>query len=68
MSRLESLQQRHSQSRRDLQSLLDEREDLAQERDAYKAKVHRLNFAMAALLKSDGFQAVDMDWILAENK
>ncbi len=51
-----------------LQSLLDEKEDLVQERDAYKCKIHRLNFAMSALLKSDGYQTLDLDWLLAENR
>ena len=50
------------------QSLLDEREDLVQERDAYKCKVHRLNHSMSALLKSDSHKFIDLDCILAENK
>ena len=51
-----------------LQSLLDEKEDLVQERDAYKCKVHRLNHAMSALLKSEGYKTIDLDWLLAENR
>jgi len=54
--------------RRDLQSLLDEKEDLIRERDSYKCKAHRLNHAMAALLKSDGYRAIDLDCLLAENR
>lgn len=46
---------------------MDEKQDLVQERDAYKCKVHRLNHAMNALLNSDGFKIIDLDWILAEN-
>lgn len=49
-------------------SLLDEKEDLVQERDAYKCKVHRLNHAMSALLKSDGYKTIDLDWLLSENQ
>lgn len=39
-----------------------------QERDSYKCKVHRLNFSMSALLKSDGYKSIDLDWIMAENR
>lgn len=49
------------------QSLLDEKEDLVQERDSYKCKVHRLNHSMSALLKCDGYKTIDLDWLLAEN-
>ena len=66
--RLEALQAKCAATRQDLQSMLDEKEDLVQERDAYKCKAHRLNFAMAALLKSDGYKSIDMDWIMAENR
>ena len=38
-----------------------------QERDSYKSKVHRLNHALTALLKSEGYKTIDLDWILAEN-
>ena len=38
--------------------MLDEKEDLVQERDAYKCKVHRLNHSMAALLKSNTYKLV----------
>ena len=52
VKRLEALQIKYECLKRDLQSLLDEKVDLIQERDAYKCKVHRLNHSMAALLKS----------------
>ena len=52
VKRLEKLQIKYDDLKRDLQSLLDEKVDLVQERDAYKCKVHRLNHSMAALLKS----------------
>ena len=47
---------------------MDEREDLVQERDAYKCKVHRLNHSMSALLKSDSHKYIDLDCVLAENR
>ena len=52
VKRLEKLQIKYDDLKRDLQSLLDEKVDLVQERDAYKCKVHRLNHSMSALLKS----------------
>ncbi|TRY71760.1 hypothetical protein TCAL_09724 [Tigriopus californicus] len=66
--KLELLQLKYSRLKQDLQSLLDEKEDLVQERDAYKCKVHRLNHAMSALLKSDGYKTIDLDWLLSENQ
>ena len=65
---LELTQMKYSKLKQDLQSLLDEREDLVQERDAYKCKVHRLNHSMSALLKSDSHKYIDLDCIVAENK
>ena len=59
--RLEGLQIKYDCLKRDLQSLLDEKVDLVQERDAYKCKVHRLNHSMTALLKSDGYKTLDVD-------
>ena len=56
--RLEALQIKYDCLKRDLQSLLDEKVDLIQERDAYKCKVHRLNHSMSALLKSGMYQSV----------
>ena len=64
---LEVVQMKYSRLKQDLQSLFDEREDLVQERDAYKCKVHRMNHAMAALLKSDCHKFIDLDCLLTEN-
>jgi len=66
--RLEGLQMKYDCLKRDLQSLLDEKVDLIQERDAYKCKVHRLNHSMSALLKSDGYKSLDVDSLLSENR
>lgn len=52
--------------RSDLQALLDEKEELVTERDAYRCKVHRLNHQMTSLLKTSS--SVDIDAILMENK
>jgi hypothetical protein len=68
VEKLEMLQTKYSSLKQDLQSLLDEKEDLVQERDAYKCKLHRLNHSMSALLKTDGYKAIDLDWIISENR
>jgi hypothetical protein len=68
IKRLETLQIKYGNLKRDFQSLLDEKVDLIQERDAYKCKVHRLNHSLAALLKSDGYKSLDVDSLLSENR
>jgi len=50
----------------DLQSVIDEKEELVTERDAYRCKVHRLNHQMSVLLK--GSSAIDIDSLVMENK
>lgn len=52
--------------RSDLQALLDEKEDLVTERDAYRCKVHRLNHELANVLKLS--PPIDIDAILMETK
>ncbi len=66
--KLESLQIKYDCLKRDVQSLLDEKVDLVQERDAYKCKLHRLNHNMSALLKSDGYKQLDVDSLISENR
>ena len=61
--RLEALQIKYDCLKRDLQSLLDEKVDLIQERDAYKCKVHRLNHSMSALLKSGIFPHLQLIFV-----
>ena len=49
-------------------SVLDDVQDLVQERDAYKFKLHRLNPSMGTLLKNDSHKSIDLDWLLSENR
>ncbi|KDR08927.1 hypothetical protein L798_00581, partial [Zootermopsis nevadensis] len=57
-----------TQMRTDLQAVLDEKEELVTERDAYKCKVHRLNHELNALLKGDSKKLVDVDSLVMENR
>ncbi|XP_014250960.1 coiled-coil domain-containing protein 149 isoform X2 [Cimex lectularius] len=50
----------------DLQALIDEKEELVTERDAYRCKVHRLNHEISILLKSK--IPMDIDALIVENK
>ncbi|CAG2054321.1 unnamed protein product [Timema podura] len=52
----------------DLQAVIDEKEELVTERDAYKCKVHRLNHELNSLLKSDNSPLVDIDTLVMENR
>lgn len=52
----------------DLQAVLDEKEELVTERDAYKCKVHRLNHELNAVLKGDNKKIVDVDALVMENR
>jgi len=52
----------------DLQAVLDEKEELVTERDAYKCKVHRLNHELNSLLKGDNKKIVDVDALVMENR
>jgi hypothetical protein len=52
----------------DLQAVLDEKEELVTERDAYKCKVHRLNHELNTLLKGDSKKLVDVDALVMENR
>jgi hypothetical protein len=52
----------------DLQAVLDEKEELITERDAYKCKVHRLNHELNAVLKGDSKRLIDIDSLVMENR
>lgn len=54
----------------DFRSLLDEKEEIVTERDAYKCKVHRLNHELNMALKNENAQAkvLDIDALVLENK
>ena len=57
-----------NQLERDLQQVLDEKEDLETERDAYKNKYDRLNQELNFILKGDERRVVDIDALIMENK
>ena len=56
------------QLERDLQQVLDEKEELVTERDVYKNKQDRLNTELNYVLKGDERRIVDVDALIMENK
>ncbi|XP_049952464.1 coiled-coil domain-containing protein 149 isoform X1 [Schistocerca serialis cubense] len=68
VQQLETLNQRCTQMALDLQAVLDEKEDLVTERDAYKCKVHRLNHELHVVLKGDSNKVMDVDALVMENR
>lgn len=56
------------QLERDLQQVLDEKEELVTERDVYKNKYERLNQELNYILKGDENRIVDIDALSMENK
>ena len=56
------------QLERDLQQVLDEKEEHVTERDAYKSKYERLNAELNYILKGDEKRVVDIDALVMENK
>lgn len=71
VAQLETFRNRVTLMEQDLQSILDEKEDLIMSRDAYKRKVERLNLKLNELLRrrpsDDGGVHVDIDSLEAEN-
>ena len=57
-----------AQMQRDMQQLLDEKEELVTERDVYKNKFDRLNNELNYLLKGDERRVVDVDALLRDNQ
>ena len=57
-----------NQLERDLQQVLDEKEELVTERDVYKTKYDRLNTELNYVLKGDEKRIVDIDTLIMENK
>ena len=53
---------------RDLQQVLDEKEEQETERDAYKTKYERLNTELNFILKGDENRILDIDALVMENK
>lgn len=58
----------YCQLERDLQQVLDEKEELVTERDVYKTKYARLNQELNYILKGDEKRVVDIDALVMENK
>ena len=57
-----------SQMERDLQQLLDEKEELVMERDVYRNKYERLNKELNLILKGDERRILDIDALVTENR
>lgn len=70
IAQLETLKKQIAQLKYDLKGVLDEKEEIVTERDAYKCKSHRLNFELNTALKNDGPEAkiLDLDALILENK
>lgn len=66
IDQLEGLKKKNAQLQFDFRSLLDEKEEIVNERDVFKCKVHRLNHELNMVLKGDG--AFDIDSLILENK
>ena len=58
----------YAQLERDLQQVLDEKQDQEMERDGYKIKYDRLNQELNYILKGDENRIVDIDALAMENK
>ena len=56
------------QLERDLQQVLDEKEELVTERDVYKTKFDRLNQELNYILKGDENRIMDIDALVMDNK
>ena len=68
LKQLEALSKIKNQLEIDLQSVIDEKEELVTERDAYKCKVHRLNHEFSIFLKGDNHSVIDLDSLIMENR
>lgn len=70
IAQLETLKKQNAQLKYDIKSVLDEKEEIVTERDAYKCKAHRLNYELNVAMKNDGPEAkfFDIDSIVLENK
>lgn len=67
IQQLETMDAKCSQLLINQQALLDEREELMQERETYKFKVHRLNYELSSLLKARK-NNIDIDALITENR
>lgn len=65
---LETSREEYLQLERDLQTVLDEKQEFVTERDAYKTKYDRLNQELNYILKGNENRIVDIDALVMENK
>ncbi|XP_067947080.1 coiled-coil domain-containing protein 149-like [Watersipora subatra] len=65
---MEKSQLESSQLERDMKQILDSKEELETERDAYKTKYERLNAELNFIMRGDEKQLLDIDGLLMENK
>ncbi|XP_011446715.3 coiled-coil domain-containing protein 149-B isoform X4 [Magallana gigas] len=68
VKQLEDFRVQYTQLERDLQQVLDEKQEQETERDAYKTKYERLNQELNYILKGDERRVVDLDALIMENK
>lgn len=66
IDQLEGLKKKNAQQQFDFRSLLDEKEELVTERDAFAHKSHRLNHELSAAI--NGNDNIDIDSLILENK
>lgn len=66
INQLENLKKKNTHLQYDFRSLLDEKEEVITQRDAFKCKAHRLNHELSTSLKGD--ETVDIDALVLENK
>jgi len=66
IAQLEMLKKKNAQLQFDFRSLLDEKEEVVTERDAFKCKAHRLNHELNVAMK--GNDGIDVDGLILENK
>lgn len=66
IDQLEGLKKKNAQLQFDFRSLLDEKEEIVNERDVFKCKVHRLTHELNVALKGEG--SIDIDSLILENK
>ena len=58
----------HQQLERDLQQVMDEKEELVTERDVYRLKYDRLNKELHYILQGDERRVLDVDALIMENR
>ena len=66
IDQLEGLKKKNAQLQFDFRALLDEKEEIITERDAFAHKSHRLNHELCAVMR--GNENIDIDSLILENK